>query len=78
MINNQASLNDQFNPWMVVDEENGAIAIVYYDTVDDAGRLKTDLWYQASFDDGVTWPPAVKVTTAQTDETAASADSGNQ
>lgn len=78
MINNQASKNDQFNPWMVVDEENGAIAIVYYDTVDDAGRLKTDLWYQASFDDGVTWTPAVKVTTAQTDETTASADMGNQ
>jgi hypothetical protein len=78
MINHQSSRNDQFNPWMAVDEENGAIAIVYYDTVDDANRLKTDLWYQVSFDDGQTWTPAVKVTTAQTDETASSADADNQ
>ncbi|HBL28843.1 MAG TPA: hypothetical protein DD490_18570, partial [Acidobacteria bacterium] len=77
-INNQAGLNDQFNQWMVVDETNGALGIIYYDTVDDAGRKKTDVWYQASFDDGATWNPAVKVTTAQTDETVAGANSGNQ
>ena len=37
MINNQASLNDQFNPWLAVDETNGQIAVMYYDTV---GRLR--------------------------------------
>jgi hypothetical protein len=78
MINNQGSLNDQFNQWLVVDETTGGISIIYYDTVGDAGRKKSDIWYQSSFDDGVTWAPAVKVTTAQTDETSAGADSGNQ
>jgi hypothetical protein len=77
-INNQAGLNDQYNQWMVVDETNGQLAIIYYDTVDDATRKKTNVYYQASFDDGVTWSAPFKVTTAQTDETVAGADLGNQ
>ena len=78
MINNQASLNDQFNQWMGVDETTGRLAVIYYDTVGDAGRKKTDIWYQTSGDDGATWSAAAKVTTAQTDETAAGANDGNQ
>jgi IPT/TIG domain len=73
-INDQASLNDQFNPRLAVDHINGSVAVIYYDTVDDPGRLKTDVWYQTSADDGVTWSVAAKVTTAQTDETVASAN----
>ncbi len=78
MINNPSSLNDQFNQWMVVDETTGALGVIYYDTVGDSGRKKTDLWYQSSFDDGATWSAPLKVTSAQTDETVAGADSGNQ
>jgi hypothetical protein len=78
MINNQRSLNDQFNPRLAVDETTGRLVVVYYDTVGDSGRLKTDVWTQSSSDDGVTWSAPVKVTTAETDETAAGADSGNQ
>ena len=78
MINNQASLNDQFNQWMVVDETTGALEIMYYDTVGDPGRKKVDVWTQSSFDDGATWSTAVKVTSAQTDETVTGADTGNQ
>jgi hypothetical protein len=55
MINNPSSLNDQYNPWLVVDETNGQIAVMYYDTVADSTRKKTDVYYQASFDDGATW-----------------------
>jgi hypothetical protein len=77
-LNDQASLNDQFNQWMVVDETTGALEIMYYDTVGDSGRKKVDVWTQSSFDDGVTWTPAVKVTSAQTDETLSGADLGNQ
>jgi IPT/TIG domain/BNR repeat-like domain len=73
MINDQPSLNDQFNPRLVVDEANGTLVVIYYDTVDDPGRLKTDVWYQSSTDDGVTWTAATKVTTSQTDETAGGA-----
>ncbi|HEY0144133.1 MAG TPA: pre-peptidase C-terminal domain-containing protein [Thermoanaerobaculia bacterium] len=77
-INNQSGLNDQFNPFLAVDETNGNIGAIYYDTVSDSGRKKVDVWYQLSTDGGVSWEPAVKVTTAMTDETVAGADSGNQ
>lgn len=78
MINNQASLNDQFNQWLVVDETSGKLAIIYYDTVNDSGRKKTDIFYQTSNNDGTTWDAPVRVTSAMTDETVAGADSGNQ
>lgn len=77
-INNQAGLNDQYNQWLAVDETTGQIAVMYYDTVADTTRKKTDVWYQSSCDDGLTWSAAQKVTTAQTDETIAGANSGNQ
>jgi hypothetical protein len=78
MINNQASLNDQYNQWLAVDETTGLVSVMYYDTVNDAGRKKVDVYYQSSADDGVTWSTPLKVTTATTDETIAGADSGNQ
>jgi hypothetical protein len=78
MINNQASKNDQFNQWLAVDESTGNIGVMYYDTVNDATRKKTDVYFQVSTDNGVTWSAATKVTTAMTDETVAGADSGNQ
>jgi hypothetical protein len=77
-INNQSSLNDQFNPFLAVDETNGTIGAIYYDTVADPNRKKVDVYYQMSADGGATWQAAVKVTTAMTDETTAGADSGNQ
>jgi fibronectin type III domain protein len=77
-INDQASLNDQYNQWLAVDEATGRVSIIYYDTVADSTRKKTDVWYQSSNDDGATWSAAFKVTTAQTDETVSGADSGNQ
>jgi hypothetical protein len=77
-INNPSGRNDQFNPWLAVDETTGRLGVMYYDTVADPGRKKTDVWYQTSTDDGATWSPALKVTTAMTDETVAGADTGNQ
>lgn len=78
MLNNQSSPNDQYNPWLAVDETSGALGVMYYDTVADTGRLKTDVWFQSSYDDGATWSSAVKITTGMTDETAATANAGNQ
>ena len=77
-INNQSGLNDQFNPFLAVDETNGNIGAIYYDTVNDAGRKKVDIYYQMSTDGGATWQAAVKVTSSMTDETISGADSGNQ
>jgi Neuraminidase (sialidase) len=78
MTNNQASLNDQFNQWLGVDDTTGRLALIYYDTVGDSTRKKTDIWYQTSADNGATWSAATKLTTGQTDETITGADSGNQ
>ena len=77
-INNQSGLNDQFFPWLVVDDTNGKVSLVYYDTVGDSTRQSTNLYYQSSTDDGQTWSAPFKVTTASTNETTAGADSGNQ
>lgn len=77
-INNQSGLNDQFNQFLAVDETNGTLGAIYYDTVADSGRKKVDIYYQMSTDGGATWQAAVKVTTAMTDETVTGADSGNQ
>jgi len=77
-INNQSGLNDQFNQFLAVDETNGNLGAIYYDTVADPNRKKVDVYYQMSSDGGVTWDAPVKVTTAMTDETVAGADSGNQ
>jgi len=78
MVNNQSSLNDQFNQAIAVDESTGNVAMIYYDTVNDSGRKKTNIWYQVSTNDGVSFGAAQQIATSQTDETIAGADSGNQ
>lgn len=78
MVNNQSSLNDQYNQALAVDEATGNVAIIYYDTVADSTRKKTNIWYQISTNDGVSFGAAQKITTGQTDETVAGADTGNQ
>lgn len=77
-LNNQASLNDQFYSHLVVDETDGKLVVIYYDTPNDSSRIKTDIWMQTSSDDGLTWSAPVQITSAETDETAAGADGGNQ
>jgi Neuraminidase (sialidase) len=77
-INDQASNNDQFNQWLAVDETTGAIGVMYYDTVADAGRKKAKVYFQLSTDGGATWGTPSAVSSAFTDETITGADSGNQ
>ncbi|HEX4955441.1 MAG TPA: sialidase family protein [Thermoanaerobaculia bacterium] len=74
----QAALNDQFNPWLAVDETTGKVGIAYYDTVADPGRVKTHLYYQSSADGGLTWTEPLQVTSAETDESVAGTDFANQ
>jgi hypothetical protein len=76
MINNPAGLNDQFNPWLAVDEATGALAIAYYDTIGEARNL-TNLWAQASLDDGATWSAPYRVTSEPSDASLGAAN-GNQ
>lgn len=78
MINNRAGKTDQYNQWLAVDETNGRIGIMYYDTVGDATRRTTNVWFQSSANDGTTWSAPLKVSTARTDETGGGAELGNQ
>jgi hypothetical protein len=75
MINNQGSLNDQFNPWLLVDEKTGGLTVIYYDTVGDANRVLTKVWAQYSGNDGASWGGAVQVSSAQTFEPESYPDS---
>jgi len=78
-INDGASLNDQFNHRLAVDPASGTLGIVYYDTAASKNRKRTNLMFQASVDGGGHWSsPATTVSSATTDETTATADSGNQ
>ena len=74
-LNDQNAKNDQFFTRLAVDEATGALVVIYYDTINDPGRLKTDLWMQTSTDHGASWSSAVQVTTSETDETVAGATS---
>ena len=73
-INDQAGLNDQFHSRLCVDESNGLIVVTYHDTVADAGRTESHVYYQTSGDDGVSWSTAVQITTAPSDATGAAVD----
>jgi hypothetical protein len=77
-VNDQSSLNDQFFPRLAVDDATGNLMLVYYDTISDPGRIKTDLWMQCSTDNGNSWTNAVKITSGETDETENGEDTGNQ
>lgn len=90
IVHNDPAQTDHFNQWMDVDQNNGAISIIFYSTRDDpvvvppppapaTGRTKTNVYYVASVDGGTTWGDEFAVTTAQSNETAAGADPfGNQ
>jgi hypothetical protein len=78
MLNNQSGKNDQAFSKIAVDETDGKLVVVYYDTVNDSNRVQTELFMQTSVDDGVSWSTAERVSSGQTDETASSANSGNQ
>jgi hypothetical protein len=67
MINNQRDLNDQFNPWLAVDETSGTLAVMYYDTIGE-DRSQTNVWAQVSADDGASWSAPYKVTSDVSDE----------
>jgi hypothetical protein len=61
MLNNAPTLNDQFNPWMVVDETTGGLGLIYYDTAGE-DRTFVNVWYTSSFNEGATWSAPVKLT----------------
>jgi len=61
MVNNAPTLNDQFNPWLVVDEATGGLNLIYYDTAGE-DRTVVNVWYTSSFNEGSKWSAPVKLT----------------
>ena len=74
-INDQAGLNDQFHSRLCVDESNGLMVVTYHDTVADANRIESHVYYQTSSDDGVSWSSATRITTTPSNATGAAVDS---
>jgi hypothetical protein len=71
---------DQFNQWLAVDPITGAVDLSWNDARNDPADTKTDIYFSQSTTGGRSFSNNVKVTTAQSDESAAnpSADAGNQ
>jgi len=66
-INNPSTKNDQFNPWLAVDESTGLIGLMYYDSVGGA-RTSVNVFFQASANGGTTWSSPVRVSSASSDD----------
>lgn len=73
-INDQNVKNDQFHARLSVDETNGQLVVIYYDTVGDTTRQSTNVWMQTSSDDGLTWSSPLRVTSKRTNEESGGAD----
>jgi hypothetical protein len=54
--------NDQFNPWLSVDPSTGIVSVVFY-IAEGANRQSVNLFYSASYNDGVSWATPILVTT---------------
>lgn len=72
-INDPAALDDQFFPWLVVDDVTGRLAVSYYDTLGDASRTSVNVYCQSSADGGQSWSSPLEVSSAATNETTAGA-----
>lgn len=59
-LNDDATINDQFAPWMAV-KPNGLIDVVWYDKRNDLGDAQWDVYFTSSSDGGVTFSPNLRI-----------------
>lgn len=55
VIVHSAERNDQWWPWISLDETNGDIAVMYSDSRNDPANIMIDTWVSYSSDGGVSW-----------------------
>ena len=78
MLNNQASLNDQFNQWLVGRRDHRRVWLSSTTTRSATPAARRRRLVPVVVRRRRDLVPAVKVTTAQTDETTGGQDTGNQ
>jgi len=66
-INNPSGKNDQFNPWLALDESSGLLGIMYYDSV-GGPRTSVNVFFQSSANAGGTWSSPARVSSAPSDD----------
>jgi hypothetical protein len=68
---------DRYFQWSRVDPSTGALYVAYKDTRLDPRRVATDVYLQRSADGGLSWEPAVRLSGASSDASAASFQYGD-
>src|SRR6185295_17858838 len=66
---NAPGRHDHFMPRLAVDQSDGSVNVVWYDTRNDASNKKADVYYSRSTDGGQTFEPNTRVSSQSSDET---------
>ncbi|HVE85485.1 MAG TPA: proprotein convertase P-domain-containing protein [Myxococcales bacterium] len=70
--------HDHFMPRLAVDQSDGSVNVVWYDTRNDASNKKADVYYSRSTDGGQTFEANTRVSSQSSDETVPGAAPGAQ
>lgn len=54
-VNQDATTNDQWFPWIACDEISGALIVTYYDSRDFVNNDQANTYISISYDNGATW-----------------------
>ena len=54
-VNQDATTNDQWDPWIACDEISNALVVVYYDSRNFPANNRAETFVSISYDDGNTW-----------------------
>lgn len=73
----QPSGSDRYFPWSRVDPSTGALYIAYKESGTGEDRKKTDVFLSRSTDSGLTWSPALRLSSASGDASGSSFQYGD-
>lgn len=73
---NTPGRHDHFMPRLAVDQSDGSVNVVWYDTRNDASNKKADVYYSRSTDGGQSFEANTRVSSQSSDETGGNAAPG--